>query len=54
MNTDVAATTELKDQVRSLDVASKDSSAQIWPKKFNLRLTRLTGKDKTNITANFG
>lgn len=33
MNTDVAATTGLKDQVRSLGVASKDSSAQIWPKK---------------------
>lgn len=30
MSTDVAATAELKGQVRSLDVASKDLSAQIW------------------------
>lgn len=48
MNTDVAATAELKGQVRSLEVAWKDLSAQIWLKKFNLRLTRVTGKDKTN------
>lgn len=48
MNTDVAATAALKGQVRSLDVASKALSAQIWPKKFNLRLTRVADKNKPN------
>lgn len=42
MNTDVAARAALKGQVRSLDVVSKVLPAQIWPKKFNLRLTRMT------------
>lgn len=47
MNADVAATEWLKGQVKYLDIATRDLSFQIRPKKFNGRLIRVTGKDET-------
>lgn len=47
MNADVTATVWLKGQVGYLDIATRALSFQIWPKKFNGRLTRVTGKEKT-------
>lgn len=46
MNTDVAAGGWLKGQVKYLDIAARALSFQMWPKKFNGRLTRVTGKDQ--------
>lgn len=45
MNADVTATVWLKGQVGYLDIATRALSFQIWPKKFNGRLTRVSGQN---------